>query len=105
MRAGWIGIRSRVETTFSFAGSKLILRPSVIPLAEQLRRRSAEPQRLVQLQHGIPTFARQSEGRFMGQVNRATVGRPISPKQPEGHGSPITVISIMRRRGLMSHSR
>ena len=28
-----------------------------VPLAEQLRRRSAEPQRLVQFQHGIPTFA------------------------------------------------
>jgi hypothetical protein len=26
-----------------------------IPLAEQLRRRPAKPQRLVQLQHGIPT--------------------------------------------------
>lgn len=57
--------------------------PHGIPLAEQRRRRSAEPQRLVQLQHGIP----------------------ISPNQPEDHESPITVTAIVRRRGLMSHSR
>ena len=54
-----------------------------IPLAEQIRRRPAKPQRLVQFQHGIP----------------------ILPNQPEGHESPITVIAIVRRRGLMSHSR
>ena len=32
-------------------------------------------------------------------------GIPISPKQPDGHDSPITVIAMVRRRGLMSHSR
>ncbi len=34
-----------------------------VPLAEQLRQRSAKPFRWVQLPHGTPTFAERSEGK------------------------------------------
>ncbi len=62
---------------------------SHVPLAEQHRQRPAKPQRLVQLQHGTPTFAEPGGAKValcslvrrradVPMQPRATAGRPFS---------------------------
>ena len=48
----------------------------IIPLAEQPRRRSAKPQRLVQLQHGIPL---RCEFTSLGRTFVIVVGKDDMP--------------------------